>query len=208
MKIYIVGEDPVTFAIVKKVLNYCFKNFEIIAELPARGGQIKSKIQEFNQLSLSYPVVLLTDLDASFCAPQLLQQIIPNKNKNFIFNVAVDEGEAWLMADREGFAEYFQIKIDDMPSSLQTKQGGQKALTEMNFKVKSSWYLTHELIEKSRKQELKQQLIPKKGAAKGPEYNSCILPFIENKWDIDRACTNSDSLNRMIVRIKKLVQSA
>jgi hypothetical protein len=207
MKIYIVGEDPVTYAVVKKALVYCSNDFEIIAELPARGGQIKSKIQEFNKLSLAFPVVLLTDLDAYSCAPQLLQQFIPDKNENFIFNIAVDEAEAWIMADREGFAEYFQIKIDDMPSSRQTKQGGRKAVIEMDFSYKSSMYLTHELIKKSKKSEFIQQLTPKKGAAKGPEYNSCILPFIQNKWNIDCACKNSDSLCRMIDRIKKLIEN-
>jgi hypothetical protein len=205
MKIYIAGEDPVTCAIIRKVLFYCSNTFEIIMELPARGGQIKSKIKEFNTLSSSFPVVLLMDLDADSCAPQLVGQMIPERNENFSFNVAVDEAEAWLMADREGFAEYFQIKRDDMPSSHLTKQGGSKALIEMNFSYKSSMYLTHELIKKSRKQEFVQQLTPKKGAAKGPEYNSCILPFIQNKWDIDCARKNSDSLNRMIARIKKLI---
>jgi len=201
MKVYIVGEDPVTYAIIKKVLFYCSADFEIIAELPARGGQVKSKIAEFNKLSETYPVVLLIDLDNNDCAPQLMQQLVKDKNKNFIFNIAVDEAEAWLMADREGFASYFKIKVSDMPSAHQTKQGGRKMLTEMYFAYKSSMYLTHVLIKKSKKSEYIQQLSPKKGAAKGPEYNSCILPFIQNAWNIDNARKNSDSLNRMIIRI-------
>jgi hypothetical protein len=32
MKVYIVGEDTVTYAIIKKVLAHCSKEFEIIAE--------------------------------------------------------------------------------------------------------------------------------------------------------------------------------
>jgi len=207
MKIYIVGEDPVTYAVIKRILAYCSTDFEIIAELPARGGQVKNKIKEFNKLSKSYPVILLTDLDSNDCAPQLLEQLIKDKNDNFIFNIAVDEAEAWLMADIKGFATYFKIAIEDMPSAHQTKQGGRKALTEMNFAYKSSMYLTHELIKKSKNSEHIRQLTPKKNAAKGPEYNSCILPFIQNFWNIDDARHNSDSLNRMILRIKELFQS-
>jgi len=206
MKVYIVGEDPVTYAVIKKALFYCSFDFEIIAELPARGGQIKSKILEFNKLSEIYPVVLLTDLDAHNCAPQMIERLVETKNENFIFNIAVDEAEAWLMADRKGFATYFKIKIDDMPSVHQTKQGGRKALTEMNFTYKSSMYLTHELIKKSKNSEYVQQLTPKKNAAKGPEYNSCMLPFIQNAWNIDDARQNSDSLNRMILRIETLLE--
>jgi len=206
MKVYIVGEDPVTFAIIKKLLVYCSPDFEIILELPARGGQVKSKIQEFNALSKKNPVVLLIDLDNYDCAPQLVKQLIENKNDDFIFNIAVDEAEAWLMADREGFAAYFKIKIDDMPFAHQTKQGGKNAFAEMNFAYKSSMYLTHELIQKSKNQEYIRQLMPKKNAKKGPEYNSCMLPFIQNNWNINNARQNSDSLNRMIIRIKNLLR--
>ena len=207
MKVYIVGEDSVTSAIIRKVIRYCTKEIEIISELPARGGQIKSKIGEFNKLSASFPVILLTDLDATICAPELMRQLLPNdKHANFIFNIAVDEAEAWLMADRVGFSEYFAIDVDEMPVSCQTKQGGRTVLTEMDFRYKSSMYLTHDLIKKSRKKEFIKQLTPREGASKGPEYNSVILPFIENKWNIDDALTNSDSLERMIFRINALVE--
>jgi len=206
MRVYIVGEDDVTLAVIRRVLVHCSANYEIIQNFPARGGQIKSKIFEFNKISETFPVVLLIDLDNDDCAPLLMKKLIKGKNENFIFNIAVDEAEAWLMADIEGFASYFNIKIDDMPSAHQTKQGGKKALTEMNFRYKSSMYLTHELIKKSKNSEYVQQLTPKKNAAKGPEYNSCILPFIQNAWNIDAACQNSDSLNRMILRLEKLIK--
>jgi hypothetical protein len=205
MNVYIVGEDPVTYAIIKRILAYCSDDFKILSELPARGGQIRSQIEKFNELSLAHPVILLTDLDADTCAPQLIKKIIKDKNEHFILNIAVDEAEAWLMADREGFAEYFKIKIEDMPPAHQTKQGGRKALTEMKFNYKSSRFLTYELVEKIRHTEFKQQLTPKKGATKGPEYNSCLLPFIQNKWDISTARRNANSLDRMIGRIQNLI---
>ena len=205
MKVYIVGEDPVTNTVIKKILTYCSANFEIISELPARGGQVKSKILEFNKLAETHPVVLLIDLDNNGCAPQLIQQLIKDKNDDFIFNIAVDEAEAWLMADRKGFATYFKIKADEIPLTCRTKQGGRKSLIEMDFPYKSSMYLTHELIKKSKNSEYIRQLTPKEGAAKGPEYNSCMLPFILSSWNIDDARLNSDSLNRMIIRIKSLL---
>jgi hypothetical protein len=207
MNVYIVGEDLVTYAIIKRVLAHCSNDFNILSELPARGGQVKSQIDKFNQLALSHPVILLIDLDAETCAPELIKKLIPYKNKNFILNIAVDEAEACLMADREGFADYFKIKIGDIPSSHQTKQGGRKALTEMKFDYKPSLYLTRELVKKIKHAEFKQQLTPKKGATKGPEYNSCLLPLIQNKLNINHACRNTDSLSRMIGRIQDLIQN-
>ncbi len=207
MKIYIVGEDDVTCTIIKRILKHCSSDFEIISELPARGGQIKSQIKEFNKLATVYPVVLLTDLDATTCAPQLLNDLIPTgKNNQFVFNIAVDEGEAWLMADREGFANFAGVSLESIPLSIPKKQGGRKALLEMDFSYKSSRFLTHELMKKSNKPELVKQLTPKEGASKGPEYNTGILPFIEKNWDIEEACKNSDSLNRMVNRIKTLTE--
>jgi hypothetical protein len=208
MRIYTVGEDVVTCAIIKRILLHCSKDFEVISELPARGGQIKKQINEFNKLAETFPVVLLTDLDSSTCAPQLLKDLIPTtKHRQFILNIAIDEGEAWLMADREGFAEFAGVEIEKIPKASLQKQGGRKGLLEMEFSYKSSWFLTHELLKNSKKLELVKQLTAKEGATKGPEYNTGILPFIEKKWDIDAACKNSDSLNRMVNRIKNLISS-
>ena len=111
------------------------------------------------------------------------------------------------MADRVGFSDYFAIDIDEIPQSVLKKQGGRKALSEMGFEYKSSYFFTHVLIKKSQKKEFIQQFTPKEGASKGPEYNSGILPFIENKWNIDNACENSNSLTRMIGRITTLINS-
>lgn len=206
MRLFIAGEDEATKAIIKRVLGFCSDKFEIILELPARGGQIKSKMKEFNNLAERNPVVLLTDLDSNNCAPELKAKLFDfEKHNDFIFNIAVDEAEAWLMADRLGFAKYFGLDINDIPLSVRKKQGGRKELTEMDFSFKSSMFLTHELIKKSKKKEFIVQLSPKKGAAKGPEYNSAILPFIINEWNIELAIQNSDSLSRMIKRLNDLI---
>jgi len=207
MKVFIVGEDEVILAIIRLILTHCSTNYEVIQNLPARGGQVKSKISEFNKLSEKYPIVLLMDLDNDDCAPLLLSKLVKSKHENFIFNIAVDEAEAWLMADREGFADYFKIKLADMPSAHQTKQNGRKEVTEMYFAYKSSRYLTHDLIKKSGNSEFIQQLTPKKNASKGVEYNSCMLLFIEKAWNIENARQNSDSLNRMILRVEKLAKN-
>jgi len=64
-----------------------------------------------------------------------------------------------------------------------------------------------ELIQKSCNADYKRQLTPKERAKKGPEYNNCILPFIQDRWNIEAAMQNSNSLNRMIKRILALVQN-
>ena len=70
--VYIVGEDDVTRHVIYRILSYCGAGrFTVLMELPARGGEIKNKIPNFNQLAMKFPVILLTDLDADNCAPEL-----------------------------------------------------------------------------------------------------------------------------------------
>ena len=74
----------------------------------------------------------------------------------------------------------------------------------MEFPYKSSWMFTHVLISKSSKDELKRQIEAKGTATKGKEYNSAVVPFIKNAWNIDTAMQNSDSLTRMVKRLQAL----
>lgn len=204
--VYISGEDEVTKAIIERLLSYCSPKFTVLKSIPARGGQIKSKISELNNLSKVRPVIMLTDLDATDCAPTLKKALLKDmvQNKNFLINIAVDEGEAWLMADRKGFAEFLEVDEDVIPNSTMQKMGGRKALVEMDFSAKSSWILTHSIALKSRNVELRAQVGAQGKASKGPEYNVAILPFVKNIWNIDEAMKNSDSLSRMVLRLKRL----
>ncbi|MFR4044829.1 MAG: hypothetical protein ACLTZU_07345 [Odoribacter splanchnicus] len=160
--VYIVGEDDVTRHVIYRILSYCGAGrFTVLMELPARGGEIKNKIPNFNQLAMKFPVILLTDLDADNCAPELKRKLLGGleQAENLVFNVAVDEAEAWLMADRDGFAKYISVDVDQLPCAGLQKQGGAKACMEMQFSCKSSYFLTHILIRESSDQTLKKQLI-------------------------------------------------
>ena len=67
--VYIVGEDPVTIEIIRRIVKYYAPNLCIKGYLPARGSEIKNKMENFNNFSLVYPVILLSDMDTADCAP-------------------------------------------------------------------------------------------------------------------------------------------
>lgn len=206
--VYISAEDPVTKTIILRVLDYCSSRFKVIKDVPARGGEIKNKIGALNALATSKPVILLTDLDATSCAPLLKKELLDGitPSSDFLINIAIDEAEAWLMADRKGFAKYLKIEETAIPNSIMKKMGGMKAVREMDFQVKSSWQLTHVIASSSKDAELRAQIVAQGKATKGKEYNTAILPFISNDWDIAEAMNNSDSLCRMINRLQALVK--
>lgn len=204
--VYIAGEDPVTREIIYRLLKYCSSDFHVIQELPARGSEIKNKIELFNKLAATQPVILLTDLDTDDCAPCTKRNLLNGlkQHPDFLINVAVDEAEAWLMADRMNFANYIGVPETDVPQACLQKQGGMKPLMEIDCRVKSSYYLTHSIAPHSAKEEIRSQVAATGRSCKGKEYNSAMLPFIRDIWNIDNACQNSDSLLRMIGRVRRL----
>ena len=105
-EIYIVGEDDITKAVVRRLVRDYAPALSIKGELPARGGQLKSLIKNFNILSTTVPVVLLEDLDTEDCAPLARKKLMGTnvQQEDFIINIAVDEAEAWLYADAKNLA--------------------------------------------------------------------------------------------------------
>lgn len=206
--VYIAGEDKVTCAILERIIADYAPNLHIVQSLPARGGELKKKISSFNILSLSKPVILLSDMDTDDCAPiaknKLLNGIV--QNECFVINIAVDEAEAWLLADKEGFASYLGIRLAFMPDAERQRFGGRKETMEMEVSLKSSYYLTHELMAHSNNATLRSQIgvMPNESRSKGREYNAGILPFIKTLWNVENARKRSYSLNGMIKRVEAL----
>lgn len=155
-EVYVVGEDPVTKEIVSRIIRDYAPNLYIKGYLPARGGEIKKKMENFNAFSLSYPVVLLSDMDADDCAPMAKDNLtkgMSSQNSGFIINIAVDEAEAWLFADIKGFARYLGVAEEHMPHPSEQKFGGPKKRMEMEIPLKASYFLTHKVIVESNKKD-------------------------------------------------------
>lgn len=202
--VYIAFEDKITEYVVRRLLKEYTPKAQVIKPMPSRGSELKAKVAVLNRLSASNPVILLADSDGD-CPPtaktDLLKGIDPNEG--FIINIAYDEVEAWLMADRENFAAFMQVDVDLIPQSHLDRRGGHKALVETDYGMKASFYLTHKIAVKSVDSELKAKMAATGTRCKGPEYNSGLQPFIDI-WNINIAAQNSDSLSRMIRRLVAL----
>lgn len=200
MDIMIVAEDTVSREIAKRLLNHSHKQFNITREEPVRGGEIKQKILNYNKLGL--PVFTLADLDTEDCPITLINDwfgedaIAPTH----LFRVAYFEAEAWLMSDIQGFAKYLEIDRNLIPGVKQMDRQNPDNI-ELSFKYKPSLFLMHELVKHCKNPTLVEQLSPKKGAKKGPQYNSAMIPFIQDHWNIDVAAQNSFSLKKALQRI-------
>lgn len=204
--IYIVGEDPVTRAIIRRLVNDYAPNLSILREEPVRGSQVKSLVSNFNKLAKSSPVVLLEDLDTEDCAPTARVKLLRGEiqSEDFLINIAVDEAEAWLYADREGFASYLGVPLSSIPGDSLQRMGGPHARREVETAIKTSMHLTKTLILESYKEELKKQIVSPDGRCKGKEYNNAVVPFIMDLWNPERARLSSYSLDGTINRLIRL----
>ncbi|MCC6460484.1 MAG: hypothetical protein IT260_08440 [Saprospiraceae bacterium] len=203
--VIIVGEDPVTRQVIKKLLqDTCPGGFNIIREDPVRGSEVKKLTPNYNRLAATLPVILLADLDNSNCPVAEQTTWLDNqpRHPNFMFRFAVDEAESWLLADRSGFAAFLGIDVAKIPEASSLRRREPHNL-EIRTQYKTSLYLMRELAMISPKTEIKRQLTPLDSTSKSSEYNSALLPFIDQYWNVQEALSNSYSLKKMVNRLQE-----
>jgi hypothetical protein len=206
MEVIIVGEDAVTQAVIRRLINaICPEGISILREDPARGGQIKAMAEKYNRLAQNYRIILLADLDLADCPLTEQQAWLGGKERHphFMFRFACDEAESWLLADRPGFARFLGVRQDLIPEATARNIRREPENREIRPRVKSSFFIMHELAPQSGREPIREGLIPKDRRSKGPMYNSTLIPFIQNDWNVETARQNSDSLNRMCVRLQE-----
>ena len=131
------------------------------------------------------------DLDQNPCAPQLRGQWgVTDLPKSMLFRVAVREAEAWVLADREGFAEFAGIPVNKISPTPEVLADPKRELIN--------------LVRRSRNKRLATELVPAQGSAVaiGPLYNERLGVFVRERWDVDAAMAHAPSLARTFDRLQ------
>jgi len=188
--IAIVTEDRLTEAVCERLAADL--GIEVHMKLRKDGcGYLKSKLDSFMQMSLHYPVLVVTDLDEKTCAPSLLRSWLNGRvlPPEMMLRVAVREVEAWLMADHEAFGDFIGARI--------------------NFDVESLADPKARLLSLARNanRNVREELVAARGAvaSQGVGYNIRLGNFVANSWSPERAAANSDSLFRTIRKLRQLL---
>jgi hypothetical protein len=180
-------DDDLSEAVVRKLLMDTGRTFAIGTVFGRGGyGYLRSRARNWNEAAAAgTPIVLLTDLDQHPCPSRLIQDWLrAAPHANLIFRVAVREIESWVLADREGFANFLGISVTKVP--LQPD----RIADPKQFLVN--------LARRSRRRTLRESIVPRQGstAIQGPDYNGCLGEFVRTDWDRDSAARRSPSLNR------------
>lgn len=181
-------EDTLSEAVLRRVLEYTARPFYVAACYRKGGyGYLKNHIHGFNHAAQGMPYLVLTDLDQAECPPQLIREWLTHpRHPSLLLRVAVREVEAWLLADRSGMAQFFNIAESLTPRDVELLPDPKQTLID--------------LARKSRRRALREAIAPPSGSTstQGPDYNGALLPFVQAKWNIGEAMQNSASLKRTV----------
>lgn len=130
---------------------------------------------------------VLVDLDRNpDCAPELVRTVLPSPAPQMCFRVAVRSIEAWIMADRRGFASWAGVRQSDLPVDVESLDRPKGRLVDA--------------VRQSRRRTLVDSIVPRKGSGRseGPAYTSTLSEFVVERWDIEAAAAAAPSLARAI----------
>jgi Domain of unknown function (DUF4276) len=199
---YIAVEDDLSDAVVRQLLNHVRRGFQVRARYPlavlphlhpelSGYGYLKTNVRAFNRASSEAPHLLLTDLDAANCAPELVQEWVGGAlHRNFVFRVAVREVEAWLLADIQNFAEFLRLAPISLPASAEAVAQPKEEIVR--------------LAALSPDAEIRDNLVPRPGstATTGRLFTRTLVSYVKDLWDIDAASGNADSLGRALKALR------
>jgi hypothetical protein len=190
--IHLVVEDDLSDALLRKILKESNNDFAVGTSYGKRGYRyIQRKVQAFNMAAKGTPFLVLSDLEAE-CAPAQVKAWLPiPKHHNLLFRIAVREIEAWLLADRAGFASFLGINKESIPRNADV--------------IHNPKQLVINLARRSRKRALRQAIVPIRGrtARVGPDYNGQLSSYVLGSWNIVEALKNSESLRKAIKAINE-----
>lgn len=196
LEVALVVEDVLSLYVMEKVMAYTERGYAVIRTLNESGvDKIRVSLTKYRNASHVLAHVVLVDLDNAPCAPSLRQQWgVATLPEAMLFRVAVREVEAWVLADRVGFASFAGIPQSKVSQAPETLTNPKQALIN--------------LVRQSRNRRLVAELVPEQGTSmsKGPLYNERLGQFVREKWDVAAAMHAAPSLQRTVDRLKHFLE--
>ena len=194
--VYVATEDPLSEAVVDRLIREENQGMQIKVRMGKKGsGYLRKNLRSFNKIARDFPVLLFTDLDRIECPMALIEdwrgRIV--LQGMLLFRIAVRETEAWLLSDREGFAEFSGVPVHRIPLQPELLNDPKEVLINLVRRY-------------SKKRVVKADILPERGstAKVGLAYNQALCGFVQESWSLERAAQSADSLNRARRRLHEL----
>lgn len=158
---------------------------------------LRQKLRGYNNAANFAPWIVLMDLNGDApCAPSFVAGTLDSPSAGLRLRIAVRSVESWLMADREHFARFLGVNLQDVPENPEL---------EVNPKARLL-----DLARRSRRGTIKADLLPRRGstARVGPLYNLRLSEYASSTqkgWRPQIAAKRSESLRRCLAAIDSLL---
>lgn len=203
MKLFVSAEDELSRAVIAKMTKVVLGEEVDIVSLGHRNGgfgYIRKNLAKFCDLALRERVIVLTDLDGAVCAPSLRTSWLDTLTgfndfpEQMVFCVAVREVEAWLMADRGAFADFFSVPASAIGNDIE------------NSVVDPKEYLVT-TVRRTSVRSVRDAVVPdrRSHASVGLGYNQLLSQFVAEAWMPERGASQSVSLQRACDRMRSLL---
>ena len=189
------AEGSIDFAVLRRLARDA--GFEPSDEHGGRGkGQLDLRLSGYNNAAKFESWIVCRDLDKDAPCPGGLASVkLPKTATYMCFRIAVRSIEAWMTADRIGFANFFHVVESNV--SIEPELIEDPKLETLRLLAKSSLRGVRDaMVRKNRDGSL----------SAGPEYNSLFIEFVTEKWKPERASKSSQSLRRARQRITDLAR--
>ncbi len=184
-------EDALTESLFTKILAGLPTAYAIRTIYNRGGyGYLRQNVNGFNNAAKGIPFLIGTDLDTHECPPTLIVDwLLAPKHHNLLIRVAVREAEAWVLADKENFANFLGIRSVLIPDEVETILDAKRELIN--------------LARRARRKELREDICPPANSTRtvGPNYNSRLSAFVQQYWNPNTAREHANSLARTIDRL-------
>jgi hypothetical protein len=153
------------------------------------------KLSGYNRAAQFTRWAVLVDLDQEPCVVEACKLWLPDPSHYMCFRIAVREVESWLLADTEQIAQFLKVSTANIPRDPESLQNPKRSMVD--------------IARKSRSKDIQADMVPRplSGREVGPAYASRMVEFAEYFWRPDQAAANSDSLDRCLRCLQKLIET-
>jgi hypothetical protein len=193
--INIATEDELAENIASRMVSCLLPSYELGLRLRRGGvGYLRASLSKFRSMAQREHVCVLTDLDRVDCAPMLVNAWRGDEPfpPQLILRVCVREVEAWILADRIGFAQLIGASVANMPKNPDELEDPKRFLLNLTSRRGS--------------RVARSELLASRGAvaSQGLGYNRLLGQFVTRDWSLDRAREHSRSLDKAAAKLSSL----
>ena len=158
--------------------------------------KLDANITGYNAAAQYGPWLVVRDLNGDApCAPALRSQLLPALSEGMYLRIAVRSVESWLLADRNGVADFLGISRSLVPRSPETLEKPKRTFVN--------------LARRSRRRLIREDIVPMVGLSSevGAGYTSRIIEFATHYWNPQDAALYADSLRRCIQDLEQIASA-